>query len=236
MRRFVLLAAFLLVVVPAATAAPSEPQTIIAVGYASEEIVPDHATVDIGVVTSDKVATKALKANNALMQRVLEAVKGLGVKESEMQTCEFSITPLHPKLKDGYNEDESITLGYQVVNKLTISLTELDKVGVLIDAAVNAGANTSNNVSFDVKNGQALEDKVLADAIKDARHNAEVIAAAEHAKVGKMVSATTVSNFLGEPMNALRPDFFGGLGGGMMVLAGSVKVSARVQVTFALED
>ncbi len=125
------------------------------------------------------------------MQRVLSAIKALGIPENAMQTSNFSVDALHPKTKSG-DDDESQIAAYEVTNKLSVTVSELSKVADIIDAAVKAGANSSNSVAFDVKNRSAFDDQALAAAVRDARHNAEVMASAEHASVGKMISMTNV--------------------------------------------
>jgi uncharacterized protein YggE len=215
-----------------AQAGSLDPHTIVVSGYAEILVKPDHATVDIGVVTSDKVTAKALQANNVEMQRVVAAIKALGISDDAMQTSEFSINALHPLAKEGYVEDESITLGYQVSNKVTVSVTDLNKVADIIDAAVNVGANSSNRVSFNVKNRTAYDDQELAAAVRNARHNAEVMASAEQASVGKMISMTNgplSANDVGELESVTVT------GVRAPILPGQITIQANVVVTYAVE-
>lgn len=220
----------------AAVAAPVDPKTIVVSGYAEMQVKPDHATVNIGVVTTDKITTKALAANNVLMQKVVEAIKGVGIADADMQTTDFAIAAQHPQGKEGYGFDYSVTLGYMVSNTLTISMTDLSKAGIVIDAAVKAGANTSNSVDFDAKDRKSYDDKVLTEAVQDAHHNAEVMAAAEHAHVGKMVSmANTTPEFplfragyanAAPPVLAMQS---------VAIMPGQIPITAQVTVTYAVE-
>ena len=234
MRNLAYLAALFALTVGVAQSGPMDPKTIVVSGYAEMQVKPDYATVNIGVVTSDKVTTKALQANSALMHRVVDAIKALGIADSAMQTSDFSIAAQHPVQKEGYGYDFSITLGYVVSNFLTVSLNDLGKVAEIIDAAVKAGANTSNSVTFDAKQRKAYEDKVLADAVKDARHNAEVMAAAEGAHIGKMISMANTEgpqDFRGVTHNhapALAME-------SVVIMPGEVPVSAQVTVVYAVE-
>ena len=225
-----------LVSLSVAQAGPLDPHTIVVSGHSEILVSPDHATIDIGVITSDKMTTKALQANSVEMQHVVTAIKMLGIPEDAMQTSEFSISALHPQAKDAYGrEDESITLGYQVANKVTVSVTDLNKVADIVDAAVNAGANSSNSVDFDVKNRAAFDDQVLAAAVRDARHNAEIMASAENARVGKMISITNVPS-----MAAMGFDY---APRAMAIIArkippilpGNLTLRATVAVTYAVE-
>lgn len=218
----------------AAQAGPIDPHTVVVNGEAEILVSPDHATIDIGVITSDKVTTRALQANNVEMQQVVAAIKAVGIPESAMQTSEFSISAMHPKSKGDYEADESVALGYQVSNKLTISVTDLKKVADIIDAAVKAGANSSNSVRFDLKNRAAVDDEALAAAVRAARHKAETMTSAEHAKVGKMISMTTedggFSNVLGADGNTVTVT-----ASRLSILPGQISIMANVVVTYAIE-
>lgn len=220
----------------AAQAGPLDPHTIVVSGYAEMQVKPDHATVDIGVVTSDKITAKALQANNVEMQRVVAAIKALGIPDDAMQTSEFSITAMHPPAKgENGGEDESITIGYEVSNKVSVSVTDLNKVADIIDAAVNAGANSSNSVSFGVKNRAAFDDQALAAAVRNARHNAEVMASAEHASVGKMISMTNVQSGYGPPPPQAPDIVIVTAAARTPILPGQITINTTVTVTYAVE-
>lgn len=216
--------------------AQAEPlaKTITVTGIATLDVKPDKATINIGVETADKVTAKAMAANSVLMARVVEAIKSVGIPTSAMQTSNFSIEAQHPILKDGYSPDMTVTTGYAVSNILTIGVDEIDKVGQVIDAAVRAGANSSNSVRFTSRNGDAYNDKVLTEAMKAARHKAQVLADAEGARVGKMISAEAnndrygVSNIIAGNTNAAP-------GYAPTVMPGEVTVTGIVTVVFTLE-
>ncbi len=168
-----------------ARAAQLAPNTIVVSGTAEIRTSPDSASIDIGVVTANAATRAALRANNVEMSRVVAAIRALGIPDSAIQTSNFTVEAQHPQSKNG-DTDESVTVGYEVTNKLTVTVSDLSKVADIIDAAVKAGANSANSVSFNVKNHAKLDDQVLAAAVRDARHRAEVMATAEHVKVGRV--------------------------------------------------
>jgi uncharacterized protein YggE len=178
--------------------------------------------------------SEALQQNNAKMAGVIAAVRGQGVKANEMQTSTFSIQPQHPTDTDGRYRYDLIS-GYQVTNSLTVTVSDLPKVGSIIDAAAKAGANTSNNVVFEVSNREALLDKARAEAMRNARHRAEVLAGAGGASVGQLITVgnPTVSPAAFEtapppppPPPPPAP--------GTSILPGQLQVTANVTAVFAL--
>lgn len=216
---------------PSAFALDYSPDTIVASGMAHVSATPDNASVEIGVVTSNPVARVALAANNTEMTRVVAAIRAIGIADSALQTSNFAIEAEHPQTKNG-ETDISRTVGYQVTNKVTVTVSDLSKVAEIIDSAVKVGANSANSVSFGTKNSAALDDEALERAVRDARHNAELMATAEHAKVGRMISMTNVTG--GRPFIP-PPDIVINASAPMPVLPGESEVFSSVVVVFAID-
>jgi uncharacterized protein len=210
------------------------PNTIVASGNAEILASPDSASIDIGVITSNPVTAAALHANDVEMARVVAAIRALGISNTNMQTSNFAIEAQHPQSKNG-EADESRISGYTVTNKLTVSVSDLTKVAAIIDEAVKAGANSSNSVSFDLKDRAAIDDKALADAVRNARHRAEIMASAENAKVGRMISVTNDISY-GEIREGLAaPEAIMVVNDKTPVLPGQISVEAQVVVVFSTE-
>src|ERR1700749_1367986 len=89
--------------------------TITVDGEAAIYADPDHASMGLGIVTDGATVGEALRANNAKMDAVLNAVRALGVKDSQMQTAIFSIQPRHPQNKEGVYDYNTVS-GYTVTN------------------------------------------------------------------------------------------------------------------------
>jgi hypothetical protein len=209
--------------------------TITVDGEATLYVDPDHASMTLGVVTSGATVSEALRQNNIKMNAVLTAVKTQGVRQSELQTSTFSIQPQHPRTKDGYDYDT--ISGYEVTNSLTVTVSDLTKVGAIIDAAADAGANTSNNVIFQVSNREALLDKVRADAMRNAKRKADIMANAVGAQVGGLITVgnTQVRSTEYEMAPPPPPPPPPPPGQATSILPGQLSVSANVTAVFALK-
>ena len=79
---------------------------------------------------------------------------------------------LYITLKDNSRE----IIGYSVSNEITVTIDNIDMVGTVIDTAINAGANNVNSIEFGLKDSQVYKDKVLQQAIADAKRKAQVVA------------------------------------------------------------
>ncbi len=115
--------------------------TVTGTGYVYAD--PDIAKITIGVTTDSDTSTSAMSQNAAQMSAVTSAVKSAGILAKDMQTSGVSINPVY-----NYNSVKPKITGYTATNSITVTVRDTSKLGPVIDAAYNAGANQINSVSF----------------------------------------------------------------------------------------
>ena len=171
---------------PAASDAQTPPvRTLTVSGSGKAYLTPDIAYVNIGVHTQGKDATQAVASNNTQSQKVVDALRQLGIAAKDIQTTNFSIYPQQQYDSQGQPTGE---ITYMVDNSVFVTVHDLDKIGQLLDAAVKAGANSINGVQFDVADrAQALSD-ARKEAVADAQAQAQELAQAAGLKLGQVQS------------------------------------------------
>jgi len=144
-------------------------------GKGEVSVVPDIATLRLGVeVQKASVAEAQIEATEA-MDKVMAALKDSGVDEKDIQTQYFRIR----QRTKWYGEKEEI-VGYQVSNKVRAKIRDMDKVGAIIDAAAKAGGDffRIEDISFFVEDPSTyykdLREKAMADAEAKAKQLAEL--------------------------------------------------------------
>jgi uncharacterized protein YggE len=152
---------------PSAETTPILTKVITVVGQGEAKVAPDIAYVNVGVRTREKTAKDAQDKNNQAMAAVIDSIKKLGVPETEIQTNGISLWPVY--------QQENIVGGYEAANGVTVRV-EIAKVGPLLDAAVEAGANSNVSVGFALKDPKAATAQALENATIDARGRADAIA------------------------------------------------------------
>lgn len=184
MARFVfgLMLALALSVVSAPAVAQQKPSEryVSVTGEGEANAVPDLAIIQAGVTTQGKTARIASNANSGAMAKVLAALKGAGIAERDVQTSQFSISPMYDSRRDG---DNRIT-GFQASNQVSVKVRDLAKLAAVLDQVIAAGANDLSGVHFAVSERSKLLDKARGDAVADARRKAELLAQAAGAKLG----------------------------------------------------
>lgn len=152
----------------------------------SSEARPDLATISLGVTTEGQTAQAALQENSRRMAALNQALRRAGIAERDIQTSNVSVYP-----QQQYRENQPpLITGYQANNTVTAKIRNIDNTGRVIDAAVAAGGNTINGVSFSHADPDAQLDLARRDAIAEARRRAELYANALGMRVHRIVAVS----------------------------------------------
>jgi hypothetical protein len=156
---------------------------ILVTGEAIMQAQPDTAIVIVSVVTQDKRALDAQQQNATLSERVVSALKAAAGTGAEVKTSGYSLQPQRV-----YKENQPPTItGYEARNLVTVTMSDLTKVGAVIDAATAAGANNVESLSFTLRQDQAARDSALSQATRVAVGRAHAIAQALGGRVMRIL-------------------------------------------------
>ena len=164
-------------------------------------------------------AKAALAANAAAMRKVLDALRAKGGKDVTTQTVSVSTS----------FDDQGQPNGF-VASNVASAATSLDGAGALIDAAVDAGANTVYGPALSRSDADELYRDALEKAVEDAKGRAEVLAKAAGREVGRVTAMTETgaseSPLFAKEAMAARDS--------TPVVSGPQETTATVSVTFEL--
>jgi hypothetical protein len=214
----------------AATDLPPE-HTIAVTGSGKVTVVPDLATISLGVLIERNSAKAARQAAAVEMTKVVDALRKLGIDDKDIATSTVSLNAVFD-----YPANAAPRIrGYQLNNIVTITVRDLDKLGDVLDDSVVAGATSVNGISFDVADRPAAEAKAREAAVKDAKAKADTLASGVGVKItGVSSMSETVSTpiWYGREMAgaAAAPD-----AASTPVMPGTTDVTIDVQVTFLID-
>jgi uncharacterized protein YggE len=192
-------------------------------GIGKVKAAPDQASFSFGVETQGATAGEALAANNEAVQTVIDAVKGQGIDEANIQTQSVSVYPR-------YSEDGQIIVGYTASNTVSVLIEDLEQVGAVVDAAASAGANQVYGPNLSIADQTELYKEALANAYDDARDKAEAVAAAAGVALGPVVNV--VEGGAVYPVAGVAEAAADG--GGVPIQPGLQEIQASLTVTFAI--
>lgn len=156
-------------------------------GHGETRVAPDRATVTLSVETKGPDAASVAAANARVQRRVLDTLKALGYSGAQVSTVGYNVQPNYEPVA---NANQPKQVGYASRNTVQVTLTQLDRVGPVIDGALARGANGVQDVAFDASNTDAPRQSVLAQAVSNARADATAIAKSMGGTLGRLVSIT----------------------------------------------
>ena len=169
------------------SADPSTTQRSVTVsGTSTIKAAPDEAVISLGVQTQANTAEGALSQNAEHMTAVFAALSDQGISKDDIATTDVSLYPT-------YGQSGVEITGYQAANQIDVTVHDMAKVGTIIDAAVGAGANLSNGITFKLSDESHGVDQALAAAVADARSKAEALATAGGAQLGQVMTIQETS-------------------------------------------
>lgn len=193
------------------------------------EAAPDMAAISLGVTTDGATAAAALAANSQRMNALVQALRRAGIAERDVQTSNVSVNPQYAYVE---NENPRVT-GYQANNTVTARVRALDTLGRTIDAAVAAGGNTVNGVSFSHQDPDAQLDVARRDAAAEARRRADLYAQAFGLRVERAISISEGGGYA-PPMPMVMMDARMSAGAETSISPGEITTSVSVSVTYEL--
>lgn len=163
---------------------PAEPAITVSAS-ASVTLVPDKATVSFGVTTQEQTPELAQNKNSEAVKNVMDVLTGRGVEEKSIRTTSYNMYPQYD-----WSDNEQKIVGYVVTTSMSVQDQDIEAVGKLLAACVDAGANRIDSVVFLCSGYDEAYRQALAKAVDEARAKAEALAAAAGKKLGDAVTVT----------------------------------------------
>jgi uncharacterized protein YggE len=192
---------------------------------------PDLAEIEVGVVTDAKTAPLAGKENAAKLARVIAEMKKLLGPGDEVKTIGYSLSPNYRHPKEGGKPE--IT-GYRASNIVRVRTGGLQKVGSLIDAATQSGANTIQRLAFTLKDEDAAKREALRNATAKAKAKAEDMARALGLKLARVFSVVEGEQAFHPVLHRGSAELMQAQAAPTPVESGTIQVRASVTLTAEL--
>jgi len=173
---------------------------------------PDVALISLGVTTQAETVAEVTKTNTEKMNAVIEAVKALKIDEKDIQTTNYSLTPVYEKtvtpvyssavpaaylvgaenvssVSPGTSIRTSSNLkGYKLEQNVEVKIRDFTKVGDVLSQTTAKGANLVGDLSFTIDNTDKLKEEARAKAIAQAKTNAKNLAKESGVRLGKIIN------------------------------------------------
>lgn len=131
---------------------------------------PDLASLSAGVTNLAPTAVEAMRENARQMNRVVDRIEALGVDRDDIQTTGINLNPEYVYEQETNQQRFS---GYRAMNRVSVTLRNIDRTGEVLDALVAAGANDISGISWSIDDPTAAQEQARQAAFATARARAE---------------------------------------------------------------
>lgn len=161
--------------------------SLVTSGTGEAKVTPDRAAVMVNVQTRGAAAAAAASDNARRTAAVLDALGKLGLPKSQLSTEGYSV---NPEMVYGSGQAPRVT-GYVVTNTVRAETHRPEQAGAIIDAALGAGANMINGLSFYASSIDEARRTAISLAVASARADAEAMARAAGGSAGTLIELST---------------------------------------------
>lgn len=216
----------------------TEGRRVTRVMVAGDSIVqaqPDTAILTLSVVTQNRTALLAQQNNATQVDAVVRALKAVAGPGAEVKTSGYSVQPQRV-----YKEGQPpVITGYEVRNSVTVTTSDLTKVGAIVDAAAQAGSNDISGIAFTLRQDRSARNRALSEATDEAVSKARIIASALGGKVVRIVEVQEEGFQQRPPTPVYQYEMSAGMQAAKVatpIEVGSLEITSRVQVIAEVES
>jgi uncharacterized protein YggE len=208
---------------PHSTANPMP--TIVVTGEGTVAAAPNQATVELGAVTENPSLTIAQRENADTVAKIVDSLLKLGIPKENIQTVSYRIDTEY-----NFEDGKQTFRGYKVTHLLQIAIDKVERTGIVIDTAVNNGANSVSNIQFSMTHPEVYYNQALSLAIKNAEQKALTIAQTLGATLNRFPVRVQETTHLQEPTPYQAT--FAVKSAATPIQAGELKISASVKAEY----
>lgn len=198
---------------------------------------PDIAKINFGYKTDTiKEVKDTVSVGVKNMNQIVAAIKNAGVEEKDIKTTNYNLQTIYEYPQAS---GKAILSGYQLEQQISVKIRDISKIGDIINAATNAGANQSGGINFTIDDPDQLKAEALKNAIDKAELKAKQISKESGIRLGKLINVYEYD--YGVP-SFNNDSAFNGIGGAMMkaeavptIEAGDMEVKINVELTYKVK-
>jgi len=179
----------------------NESAEFMVVGTGKVDVVPDVAVIDAGITVSNLSSAEDVKKEMTLVNnRIIQAVKSLGVEKEDIKTGGFNIYPEYsttaiarpaPLLQSAdsvVSDSKSKITGYSGTASVTVKVRKMDQASQVVQSVTGAGATNVSGPRFMVDDPQVYREKARSVAIKNAQEQAKKLSKELGIRLGKVTN------------------------------------------------
>jgi uncharacterized protein YggE len=159
--------------------------TVKGVGHA--RVKPDQAEIEFSIVRTEKEFEKSVEKVSDSVEKLTQTIIDLGFDKAKLKTTDWNCEQVYAdrRRRSRLGRSPESLEGYKTTHELKIEFDPAGKdITEIIGAMAGCPAKPEFRIRFTIKEPSDLGETILADAAKNARAKATVIAEAAGVKLG----------------------------------------------------
>jgi len=178
--------------------------TITVSGEGETFAVPDVASFNFTVSADASTVSAAQEQVTEKMDRVLSAIKNLGIEEKDIKTTDYSVYPRYSYTREictstSCTPGRQVLDGYTASHNVTVKVRNTEEAGQALATAGDNGATGLSSISFTIDDPDALAAEARELAIADAREKAELLSEDLDVRLVRVVSFSDSTDGMATP-------------------------------------
>lgn len=161
-------------------------RTISVQGYGEVNVKPDVANINFNLSAVNLEFKDAVNELNTKVNSLSKALRKAGVSKNDIHSSNYNITK---EYKHNYKTGEKTFLGFKVSHRISLQIdSDTKSVNKVFEAIIKSLNDIELNLSFGIKNPADSKDLMIANAVKDAKKKAKLMASASDLELGEIIS------------------------------------------------
>ncbi|MFN8740059.1 MAG: SIMPL domain-containing protein [Pirellula sp.] len=170
-------------------------RTVSVTGNAETEVMPDIAVIRLAIETVDASIANAKSKTDAAVVEFSKTLQQLGLKSENIIRSSLRIGKQYP------DDEDYSKFVFNATRTISIK-AEVSEVAKILDKAIATGVNEVEGIEYAISDDSKIRQKLLGEAIENAKEQAGFLAKAFDAKLGK-VQRITSDRFGGSTLSLL---------------------------------
>lgn len=158
-------------------------------GRGSISIPPDCIQINMKLENLNKSYEMAMEESNKSLEDIRNTLKEEGFHKKDIKTTRFNVDTRYDGKNDKDGNYKRYFVGYEVLNNLSIEFEQdPKKLGRVLNLLAHCKAKPEFTIRYKLKDYREMKNKLLENAIHNAREKALIIANAAGVKLGEIIN------------------------------------------------
>ncbi len=154
------------------------------IGHCLMETTPDRGSITFVITHVEPSAKSAIQKSTALYEKLRDEFKRSNVKNLELSSTEYNVFE-----RKEWENNKSVSKGFECRYGLKATTTEISSLGDLISIAARLGVTETHSLHIELSDAKTMDEKkkCLDIAARNARDKADILVKSLGAKLGKIL-------------------------------------------------